>query len=84
MADIKFSVVVEHRAVDVHLHDVSVLGLLFVWGVIMLGLLGLFSLLYDAIQFIDLVDYDYASALVTILPRFHDPDIPSFTLAFLF
>ena len=70
MADVELSVVVEHGSVDVHLHDIGVLCLLFVWRLVVEGgLLDLLGLLEDAVQLVDLVYDGYASTLVAVLPR---------------
>ena len=78
VADVELSVVVEHGSVDVHLHDIGVLCLLFVWRLVVEGgLLDLLGLLEDAVQLIDLVYDGYASTLVAVLPRLNYPNIPS-------
>ena len=73
VADVELAVVVEQGAVDVHLHDVGALGLLFAQGGVAAAR-GL-ALLDQRVQLVDLVDYGDPSALVAVLPWLYDPDV---------
>ena len=75
VADIKLSIFVKERSIDVHLHDKGVL--LFLQS----RLTGLFFLVawfsfHEIIQFVDLVDDSDSSALVGVFTRLNNPNIP--------
>ena len=68
MPDVKFSIIIEERTIDIHLNNVCPDMLFIVFARIL-------SLLDDTIEFVYLVNNCYSFPLIGILPWLYNPDI---------
>lgn len=81
MSNVKLSIIVKKRPIDVHLNNVSTFLLLS-----SISIFFSLALLQQRVQLIDFINYSYSSTLVTVFSRFNNPDISHFVLcsSFLF
>lgn len=84
MSNVKFPVVVKHWSIDVHLHNISLFCLLFLFRLKGLNCAWIgtswswCSLFENAVQLVDLIYNSYAPSLVAVLPWLHNPNVSHF------